>query len=134
MFLNSCLYPFAITLLAILLLFVSNSFMSQNINVNLASNATLTILKQQKQQNMVLISFVMFLPALWIYASFLSAKGAGDSGLIWLAASSWDAYAQHKYPSQRRWGYLIALLVILGLWLGGAYGLYVGYQAHSQLY
>jgi hypothetical protein len=76
----------------------------------------------------------MFLPALWIYASFLNAKGAGDSGLIWLAASAWDVYAQHKYPSQRRWGYLIALLVIVGLWIGGVYGLYIGYQAHSQFY
>jgi hypothetical protein len=134
MFLHSCLYPFAITLLAILILFVSNSFLSQNINSNLASNSTLRILQQQKKQYVTLLSFVMFLPAFWIYASFLSAKGAGDSGLIWLAATSWDAYAQHKYPSHRRWGYLTAHLVIVGLWIGGVYGLYLGYQAHSQFY
>lgn len=93
MFLNSCLYPFAISLLSILLLFINNSYINQKINSNLKSNATLTILKSQNQQNMALISFVMFLPALWIYASFLSAKGAGDSGLIWVVASTWDSYA-----------------------------------------
>ncbi len=130
MFLNSCLYPFAISLLSILLLFINNSYISQKINLHLKSNATLAILEAQKQQNMALISFAMFLPALWIYASFLSAKGAGDSGLIWVVASAWDSYAQHKYPNQKRWGYLVALLAIAGLWLGGAYGLFLGYQIH----
>lgn len=130
MFLNSCLYPFAISLLSILLLFINNSYISQKINLHLKSNATLAILEAQKQQNMALISFAMFLPALWIYASFLSAKGAGDSGLIWVVASIWDSYAQHRYPNQKRWGYLVALLAIAGLWLGGAYGLFLGYQIH----
>ena len=130
MFLNSCLYPFAISLLSILLLFINNSYISQKINLHLKSNATLAILEAQKQQNMALISFAMFLPALWIYVSFLSAKGAGDSGLIWVVASAWDSYAQHKYPNQKRWGYLVALLAIAGLWLGGAYGLFLGYQIH----
>jgi glutathione S-transferase len=130
MFLNSCLYPFAISLLAILLLFINNSYISQKINSYLKSNATITILNAQKQQNMALISFSMFLPALWIYASFLSAKGAGDSGLIWIVATIWDSYAQHQYPNQKRWGYFIALLAIAGLWMGGAYGLFLGYQIH----
>lgn len=131
MFLNSCLYPFTISLLAIFLLFVNNSYINQNINSYLKNNATIKVLKAHKQQNMALISFVMFLPALWIYASFLSAKGAGDSGLIWFFASIWDSYAQHKYPSHKRWGYLVALLAIAGLWLGGAYGLFLGYQIHG---
>ena len=130
MFLNSCLYPFAISLLSILLLFINNSYISQKINLHLKSNATLAILEAQKQQNMALISFVMFLPALWVYASFLSAKGAGDSGLIWVVASIWDSYAQHRYPNQKRWGYLVALIAIAGLWLGGAYGIFLGYQIH----
>lgn len=130
MFINSCLYPFAISLLSILLLFINNSYISQKINSHLKSNATLSVIEAQKQQNMALISFAMFLPALWIYASFLSAKGAGDSGLIWVVATIWDTYAQQKYPNQKRWGYLIALLAIAGLWLGGAYGLFLGYQIH----
>jgi hypothetical protein len=131
MFLDSCLYPFAITLLAVLWLFVNNTLLSQTISSNLSSNATLTILNSLRHQNAALINFAMFIPALWIYASFLSAKGAGDSGLIWIFASAWDSYAHNQYPNHRRWGYLISLLVVAGLWLGGAYGLFVGYQIHA---
>jgi hypothetical protein len=131
MFLDSCLYPFAITLLAVLWLFVNNTLLSQTISSNLSSNATLTILNLLRHQNAALINFAMFIPALWIYASFLSAKGAGDSGLIWIFASAWDSYAHNQYPNHRRWGYLISLLVVAGLWLGGAYGLFLGYQIHA---
>jgi len=131
MFLDSCLYPFAISLLAILWLFVNNTLLSQTISSNLSSNVTLTILNSLRHQNAALINFAMFIPALWIYASFLSAKGAGDSGLIWIFASAWDSYAHNQYPNHRRWGYLISLLVVAGLWLGGAYGLFLGYQIHT---
>jgi len=131
MFLDSCLYPFAISLLAVLWLFVNNTLLSQTISSNLSSNVTLTILNSLRHQNATLINFAMFIPALWIYASFLSAKGAGDSGLIWILASAWDSYAHNQYPNHRRWGYLISLLVVAGLWLGGAYGLFLGYQIHT---
>ena len=131
MFINSCIYPFAITLLAVLWLFFNNALLSQPISSNLSSNATFTILNSLRHQNAALINFTMFIPALWIYASFLSAKGAGDSGLIWIFASAWDSYAHNQYPNHRRWGYLISLLVVAGLWLGGAYGLFLGYQIHS---
>lgn len=131
MFLDSCLYPFAISLLAVLWLFINNTLLSQTISSNLSSNTTLTILNSLRHQNAALINFAMFIPALWIYASFLSAKGAGDSGLIWILASSLDSYAHNQYPNHRRWGYLISLLVVAGLWLGGAYGLFLGYQIHA---
>jgi hypothetical protein len=131
MFINSCIYPFAITLLAVFWLFFNNALLSQTISSNLSSNATFTILNSLRHQNAALINFTMFIPALWIYASFLSSKGAGDSGLIWIVASAWDSYAHHRYPHHKRWGYLVSLLVVAGLWLGGAYGLFLGYQIHS---
>ena len=131
MFLNSCLYPFAISLLAVLWLFLNSGCPGQKIDNNLSSDQVIQILKSLKKQTMSVTSFAMFLPALWIYASFLSAKGAGDSGLIWLVASSWDAYAQRKYPNQKRWGYMIALLATAGLWTGGLYGLFIGYKIHD---
>lgn len=131
MFLNSCLYPFAITLLAVLWLFIANSCQVVSFFKNFSGDDINHMLKTQRQQNMTLISFAMFVPSLWIYASFLSLKGAGDSGLIWLIASSWDVYAQQKFPTQKRWGYLISLLAITGLWLGSAYGLILSYQIHS---
>lgn len=131
MFLNSCLYPFAISLLSVLWLFMANGYLYVNIVKKFKSDEITNALKLQSQQIMALSSFAMFLPSLWIYASFLSAKGAGDSGLIWLIASTWDLYAQQRFPTQRRWGYLVALLAIAGLWLGGVYGLALGYQIHS---
>jgi len=131
MFLNSCLYPFAISLLAVLWLFLSSRCPCQKIEGNLSNDQISKILKSINQQNMSLISFAMFLPSLWIYASFLSAKGAGDSGLIWLLASSWDSYAQRKCPNQKRWGFMIALLATAGLWAGGVYGLIMGYRVHA---
>jgi len=88
MFLNSCLYLFAISLLSVFWLFVNNTLLSHTISSNLSSNATFTILNSLRHQNAALINFAMFIPALWIYASFLSSKGAGDSGLIWIVASA----------------------------------------------
>jgi len=80
---------------------------------------------------MSIISFAMLIPSLWIYSSFLNVKGAGDSGLIWLIASTYDTYAQRKYPNHKRWGYMVALLATAGLWAGGLYGLLMGYKIHS---
>ncbi len=131
MYLNSCLYPFAISLLAVLWLFITTASLSQNIKPNSYAIEMDSILKAYKQNVTALTSFALFLPSLWIYASFLSTKGAGDSGLIWLVASSFDTYVQIKCPNRKRWGYLIALLAIGGLWLGGAYGLFVGYKIHA---
>ena len=130
MFLNSCLYPFAISLLAVLWLFINNTLLSQSITRNLNSHSTSIILKSLKQQNSAILNFTMFIVALWIYGSFLSPKGAGDSGLIWIIASTYDSFAYFKYPNHKRWGYLISLLVVAGLWLGAAYGLFLGYEIH----
>ena len=131
MFVNSCLYPFAISLLAVLWLFINNTLLNQTITRNLNSHSTSSILKSLKQQNSAIVNFSMFIIALWIYASFLSAKGAGDSGLLWITASTYDSFAYIKHPNHKRWGYLVSLLVRVGLWLGGAYGLFLGYEIHS---
>lgn len=131
MFLNSCLYPFVISLLAVLWLFFNSSCPCQTIDANLTNDQITKTLESLKQQNMSLISFVMFIPSLWIYSSFLNVKGAGDSGLIWLIASTYDSYAQRNYPNKKRWGYIIALLATAGLWAGGLYGLFMGYKIHG---
>ena len=131
MFFYSCLYPFAISLVAVLWLFLSSRCPSQKIEDNLSNEKIAKILKSIDHQNMALLNFAIFLPSLWIYASFLNVKGAGDSGLIWLIASSWDSYAQRKFPNQKRWGFMIALLATAGLWIGGLYGLFIGYRVHA---
>ncbi|QWD49769.1 MAPEG family protein [Polynucleobacter paneuropaeus] len=70
---------------------------------------------------------LMFLPALWLYAIFIGDKGAGDSGMIWLLGRIWYAIAYQTNPAKRGCGFLISLLVIAGLWLGAAYGIYGAY-------
>lgn len=67
---------------------------------------------------------LMFLPALWLYAVFLSDKGAGDSGVIWLIARVWYAIAYQVNPAKRGLGFIISILVIAGLWAGAAYGIF----------
>ena len=67
---------------------------------------------------------LMFLPALWLYAIFLSDKGAGDSGAIWLIARVWYAIAYQVNPAKRGLGFIISILVIAGLWAGAAYGIF----------
>lgn len=127
MFFNSCLYPFSIALLAILWLLITNH------------SALCTCKKMQEQASpnavqhhiVALTSFAAFIPALYIYASFLSAKGAGDSGVIWLVASFIDSYALCKCKQPKRWGWMIALLVTISLWIGGAYGIWKGYLIYA---
>jgi len=72
-------------------------------------------------------NILMFLPALWLYAMFIGDKGAGDSGMIWLVGRIWYAIAYQMNPAKRGYGFLISLLVIAGLWLGAAYGIYGAY-------
>ncbi|SNX28086.1 glutathione S-transferase [Polynucleobacter meluiroseus] len=70
---------------------------------------------------------LMFLPALWLYAIFIGDKGAGDSGVIWLIARVWYAIAYQVNPAKRGLGFLISIIVIAGLWLGAAYGIFNAY-------
>ncbi len=67
---------------------------------------------------------LMFLPALWLFAIFIGDKGAGESGGIWLIARIWYALAYQKNPTKRGLGFLISILVIVGLWIGAAYGIF----------
>ena len=72
-------------------------------------------------------NILMFLPALWLYAIFIGDKGAGDSGMIWLVARIWYAIAYQTNPAKRAYGFVVSLMVIAGLWLGAAYGIYGAY-------
>ena len=71
---------------------------------------------------------LLFLPALWLYAIFIGDKGAGDSGVIWLIARVWYAIAYQFNPAKRGFGFLISILVIAGLWVGAAYGIFYQYM------
>jgi glutathione S-transferase len=71
---------------------------------------------------------LMFLPALWLYAVFIGDIGAGVGGIIWLIGRLWYAIAYQVNPPKRGPGFLISLLIIIGLWLGAASGIYSAFM------
>ena len=70
-------------------------------------------------------SFVIFIPSLWLYAIYMSNKGAGVAGLLWIVGFIWYADAYEKDAKKRSPGFLISMLTTIGLWLGAVYGMVV---------
>jgi glutathione S-transferase len=64
----------------------------------------------------------LFLPALWLYAAYVSDRGAALGGLIWVIGRVLYAIAYTRDPASRGPGAMITLLASAGLWLGAAYG------------
>ena len=78
------------------------------------------------QQN-TLESVIMFLPALCLYALLSGDKGAGIAGSIWIIGRLWYAVAYQRDPAKRGMGFMISFLMIVGLWIGATYGLFLQY-------
>jgi glutathione S-transferase len=64
----------------------------------------------------------LFLPALWLYAAYVSDRGAAVGGLIWVVGRVIYALAYVLDPASRGPGAMVTLLATAGLWLGAAYG------------
>jgi glutathione S-transferase len=65
---------------------------------------------------------MLLLPALWLYAIYVSDRGAAIGGLIWVAGRVIYARAYLADPATRGPGAIITVLASAGLWLGAAYG------------
>lgn len=67
-------------------------------------------------------STVMFLPALWLFAMFMSGMWAGLLGVVWIAARIWYfvAYAENAAKRGRPFG--LSILVFAILTLGALWG------------
>ena len=129
---NQYLYTSSITLLTVLLMLglifhVGRARGKYQVKAPAVSGHELFERAYRIQLNTV-ESVLMFLPALWLYAIFIGDKGAGDSGLIWLLARVWYAIAYQQNPTKRGLGFLISILVIVGLWTGAAYGIFHQYM------
>jgi glutathione S-transferase len=72
-------------------------------------------------------SFVIFIPSLWLYAIYMSDKGAGLAGLLWIIGRIWYADSYEKDAKKRGSGFLISMLTTIGLWLGAVYGMVICY-------
>ena len=72
-------------------------------------------------------NFVIFIPSLWLYAIYMSDKGAGVGGLLWIVGRIWYADSYEKDAKKRGPGFLISMLITIGLWLGAVYGMVLCY-------
>ena len=70
---------------------------------------------------------VLFLPALWLFAFFLSATWATIIGGAWLAARVWYAAAYQREASKRGPGFGLSMLAFVALALGAAWGVIRGF-------
>ena len=64
----------------------------------------------------------LMLPALWLFAGFVSDLGAAVLGGLWIAARVWYAVAYQNDPIKRGPGFGLAMLAFAGLWLGALWG------------
>lgn len=64
----------------------------------------------------------LMLPALWLFAGFVSDLGAAVLGGLWIAARVWYAVAYQNDPKKRGPGFGLSMLAFAGLWLGALWG------------
>ena len=65
---------------------------------------------------------LMFLPALWLYAAFMSEVWAAAFGVVWLAARVWYAIAYQQAAAKRGPAFGLSILAITVLTGGAAWG------------
>jgi glutathione S-transferase len=66
---------------------------------------------------------VLFLPALWLFAAFVSGAWAAVLGAAWLAARLWYALVYLNDPARRLVPYFTALSAFGVLYFGAAWGM-----------
>jgi glutathione S-transferase len=65
---------------------------------------------------------VMFLPALWLFATFISGVWAAALGAVWIAARVWYFAAYQQDAAKRGRPFALSMLVFGILTLGAAWG------------
>lgn len=66
---------------------------------------------------------MMFLPALWVYAAFISEVWAAGIGVTWLVARVWYAISYQKAAALRGPAFGLSMFCVTVLTLGGAWGI-----------
>jgi uncharacterized MAPEG superfamily protein len=73
------------------------------------------------QQNTV-EQLILFLPALWLFAYYVSEGWGGLLGLVWIGARAYYAMCYYRDPETRGPGFIVAMVTSLLLWLGALIG------------
>ena len=118
--------PALVTLLTVLLLFgtlflVGRARSRHGIKAPATSGHPVFERAYRVQMN-TLESTVMFLPTLWLAATYGFSGWAGVAGLVWLVGRVWYALAYLRDPATRGPGFGIAMLAWLALLLMAAVG------------
>jgi glutathione S-transferase len=66
---------------------------------------------------------VLFLPLLWMCASFLGDRWAAAGGAVWVLGRVIYALAYYREPSKRAMGFIVSLAANAALMLGAIVGL-----------
>jgi uncharacterized membrane protein YecN with MAPEG domain len=78
------------------------------------------------QQN-TLEQIVVFIPALWLFARFISETWAGVIGLVWILGRLIYAWGYYRDAKQRGPGAIITALCSAVLLLGSFVGMFIRY-------
>lgn len=73
------------------------------------------------QQN-TLEQLILFLPALWLFAYYVSAPVGALIGVGWVAARAYYAVCYYRDPETRGPGFAGTILCALALWAGALVG------------
>jgi glutathione S-transferase len=65
---------------------------------------------------------LLFLPALWLFAAYVSGVWSAALGAVWLAARAWYAVAYLQDPARREVPFGLSMLAFGILALGAAWG------------
>jgi len=68
-------------------------------------------------------NLVMFLPALWLFAFYVSDLYAGILGFVWLVGRSYYAFSYSRSAAARSPGFGIGFLAFAVLWVGALMGI-----------
>lgn len=63
-----------------------------------------------------------FLPALWLFALYVSPAWASVLGTVWIAGRALYAVGYYRAAEKRGAGFGIAAMAFVALWLGAAWG------------
>ena len=66
---------------------------------------------------------LMFLPSLWLAATYGAPLWAGLAGLVWVAGRVWYALAYLRDPAKREGGFMVSAIGLLATLAIGAIGL-----------
>lgn len=73
-------------------------------------------------QENTLEQMIAFLPALWLFALYVSPAWASVLGTVWIAGRALYAVGYYRAADRRSAGFGIGALAFVALWLGAAWG------------